>query len=112
MAVTTHRITAMITYCSGDGCGRSSPGSSPGGCSTAPPSSSCATSPTCSSTRASVPAGCAASSAVPALVAVGSVMRALLPRLGHEVHDGEDDDPHDVDEVPVQAGDLDLLRIL
>src|SRR5215213_5455655 len=31
------------------------------------------------------------------------------PPLADQVDDGEDDDPHHVDEVPVQAGDLDHL---
>ena len=29
--------------------------------------------------------------------------------LGNQVDGGEDEDPHDVDEVPVEAGDLDRL---
>src|SRR5262249_2356848 len=40
------------------------------------------------------------------------------PRIGardrslrHQVHDGEDHDPHDVDEVPVKACDLDALGV-
>src|SRR5581483_3841609 len=32
--------------------------------------------------------------------------------VGDEVDDGEDDDPHDVDEVPVEPGDLDLEVLL
>src|ERR1700741_3565969 len=33
---------------------------------------------------------------------------APLMLVGDQVHDGEDHDPHDVHEVPVQTGDLDL----
>src|SRR5437870_5202700 len=33
-------------------------------------------------------------------------------RRGNQVHDGEDHDPHDVDEVPVEAGDLHHLGLL
>src|ERR1700716_1387687 len=40
-----------------------------------------------------------------------SLMAVSLLRLGDQVHDGEDHDPDDVDEVPVEAGDLDLLGV-
>src|SRR5688572_18678155 len=41
-----------------------------------------------------------------------SAIRMLLARVGDEVDDREDEDPHDVDEVPVEAGDLDLQVLL
>src|SRR4051794_2518798 len=38
-----------------------------------------------------------------------AVMAAMRPRLLDQVDDGEDQDPHHVDEVPVEADDLDRL---
>src|SRR6478752_1408928 len=103
IAVITHRITAIITYWNGDGCGRNSPGS------IASSSERMALSPSRSSAArsAAVPGSSAGSSGV--AMEVSSLMFAASR---DEVDDGEDDDPDDVDEVPVQPGDLDLLGVL
>src|SRR5262249_62194119 len=39
-------------------------------------------------------------------------MRAVPSVRGHEVHGREDEDPHDVDEVPIETGDLDRFGVL
>src|SRR5256885_15769843 len=44
--------------------------------------------------------------------AVGAACVVIRQLLVDEVDDGEDDDPHHVDEVPVQTDDLDGLRTL
>src|SRR3954452_20866942 len=103
IAVTTQRITAMITYWNGDGCGRSSPGS------IASSSDRIVLRPSRSrAARSSAVPGSSAGSS-DAATEVSSLMFAASR---DEVDDGEDHDPHDVDEVPVQTGDLDLLGML
>src|SRR5580765_7293145 len=42
---------------------------------------------------------------------VSSASVVIAPLLGDEVHDGEDHDPHHVDKVPVEADDLERLRL-
>src|SRR4051812_14813261 len=103
IAVITQRMIAIITYWNGDGCGRSSPGS------IASSSDLITLNPARSSIARSsgVPGRSAGSSG--AATEVSSVMCAASR---DEVDDREDHDPDDIDEVPVQTGDLDLLGVL
>src|SRR3954463_3600592 len=94
IAVTTQRITAMITYWNGDGCGRSSPGS------IASSSDRMALRPSRSSAArsGSVPGRSAGSLG---LVTVDSSVMSIGSLASRdEVDDREDHDPDDVDEVP------------
>src|SRR4051794_27661440 len=96
-AVSTTRTTAMSTYWRGPGCECSSAGTrccSPAG-ARVPPCSSAATGS--SSERVT--------RSVVSLMPASSVRRDQIDR-------GEDEDPHDVDEVPVEPGDLHGLRLL
>src|SRR6185312_3002534 len=93
----------MITYWNGEGCGRSSPGSmrsSSDGIALRPSRSSAA--------RSCVLPGRSAGSSV----ATAKVSSLMFTPSRDEVDDGEDHDPHDVDEVPVETGDLDDLGLL
>src|ERR1022692_1717593 len=89
----TQSTTAMRTYRSGEGWGRSSPGSSPGAGSTA------------------VAVGAATSVAPPSCSSMSLTAAAPLLLGRDQVHEGEDHDPDHVDEVPVQRGDFDLLGV-
>src|SRR3954454_12035914 len=103
IAVTTTRIKKIITYLSGVGCASTSPGSSPGAGASTPCISACATADISPSRTLTVPS--------PSLTTLPSPRRSLA-RLGHQVDDGEDHDPDHVDEVPVETGDLDGLRLV
>src|SRR5262245_39084734 len=91
--VMTTSTTATTTYCSGSGCALISPGSSPGACR-------CADSGMRSSRSSR------SVSVDPAVVATVPSVLMTNRSVGDQVDDGEDHDPDDVDEVPVQAGDL------
>src|SRR4051794_9467171 len=100
-AVTITRTTAISTYCLASGCECSSTGStaSSASVSIAPPSSVTAT---------SVPGpGASVLSVIAA-----SVWTARRSFLRDQIYRGEDHDPHHVDEVPVETGDLHRLGLL
>src|SRR5687767_4130696 len=104
----TTSTTATITYCSGSGCALTSPGSNPGACRNADSGiSSSSRSRSVSSRVATVPSD--VPSDVPSVLNV--LASSPCASIRHQVHDGEDHDPHHVDEVPVQAGDLDALGV-
>src|SRR5262245_66144154 len=98
--VTTTRIRKIITYLNGVGCFVTSPGGRPGADWSTPPISACVTADSSCSSVFSVPSDSGVS-----FSSLMSAPRDLVVRLGHEVDDGEDHDPHYVDEVQVQAGD-------
>src|SRR4051794_30197650 len=85
MPVITTSTTAIMTYWRGCGC-----------------RCSCATTSPCSTPTSSPPLP---ESSSPVVMVGASLVR-------NQVHDREDHDPHDVDEVPVQTGDLDGLGLL
>src|SRR4029453_5261199 len=101
--VITTRIRKIITYLNGVGCFVTSPGSRPGAAWSTPPISPCVTAESSCSSVLIVPSDSL-------IVRRSSIL--LVARLRHEVDDREDHDPHHVDEVPVQAGDLDRLGLL
>src|SRR3954453_21044825 len=113
--VTTTRIRKIMTYLNGVGCLVTSPGRRPGAGCSVPPISECVTAVSSCSSVLTVPSDLGVSAG--SLTSVSSLMvmtphdRSVV-RLGHEVHDGEDHDPHHVDEVPVEPGDLDRLGLL
>src|SRR5690242_7279211 len=90
MPVITTSTTAIITYWRGCGCR----------CSTA------TTSP-CSTPTRSPPLPACSSPVVPVVIAAPPLLL-----VGNQVDDREDHDPHDVDEVPVETGDLDRLGLV
>src|SRR5436190_18629866 len=113
--VMTTRIKKIMTYLNGVGCFVTSPGSGPGGACSVPPISACVTAESSCSSVLTVPSDFSVSSG--SLTSVSSLISSAphdrsVVRLGHEVHDREDHDPHHVDEVPVEAGDLHRLRLL
>src|SRR3954454_24092239 len=86
MAVITTSTTAIITYWRGCGCRCSISTTSP-----------------CSTPTSSPPLPESSSPVV---------MRGTSSAVGNQVHDRENHDPDDVDEVPVEAGHFDRLGVL
>src|SRR5438093_700445 len=103
----TTSTTAIITYCTGAGWGRTSPGSRPGaGCTTRAGS--------CSPTRATAVSDCSSCVTAPSSSLTSPPSGCDPPGgllLREQVDDGEDHDPHHVDEMPVETGDLDAFGI-
>src|SRR3954454_1206404 len=92
----TARTTATTTYCHGSGCALTSPGSRLGAA--------------CAMRYARSPWGRSASWPLPCSISCVSVSLTLAS-FRQQVDDGEDHDPDDVDEVPVQPGDLHPLGV-
>src|SRR5262245_58962583 len=96
----TTRIRKIITYLNGVGCFVTSPGSRPGADWSIPPISACVTAESSCSSVLTVPSDFSVSSgsltSISSLISVAPLDRSVV-RLGHEVDDGEDHDPHHVD---------------
>src|SRR5258705_315670 len=88
----TASTTATTTYCQGSGWALTSPGSRLGAA--------------CAMREARSPWGRSGSRPGFASISCVSVSLMRVASLRQQVDDSEDHDPHDVDEVPVETGDL------